>query len=378
MNSNAESTPAQELLGIGSEEEDNDEDEDDGIKSSNRSQNEEQEPPQVEDGNIDCDEVDAEREQEQIETTVVLAAPSQPETDAEKLQQLRNQALEIDRLSKRVAEEIKMELSPNRTGPRARTRTLRNNHQHQLPSLKRTQRRAGKGKRRHQVAARFRNNPLRSSRKPKSRKLNPIKHKNKKSNRPKKQKRYEWDPTTYDYDLPPDLDLGSDTTQNSTTSTTGTTSRLELPPIEGFSDVNNDSQLITSARARSKLRPLKRKQLGRKPWSKVEAQAQAIVDAKRREVEEKKEARRKASAIATERLKTISIGQWLQVSNMSSVRQMFSLSFGLHFYCDVWHDQNIKKSIWFVCVDITFGGLLRGLYRRRLHDGLRLAGAHRN
>ena len=62
---------------------------------------------------------------------------------------------------------------------------------------------------------------------------------------------------------------------------------------------------------------LKQQKLGHQPWSRVEAEAKELLEKTQREAaskkEAKKEANKRAAAIAMARLKTISVGQWLQV-----------------------------------------------------------------
>jgi len=232
------------------------------------------------------------------------------QTDSEKLQQLNEKAEEIDRISRMIADKIQTKLSgpssnargkqrESHIGPRARDLLQRTS-----PRRKNAKKTKARGKH-GQIDRRFKGNPLarkQSASKSKT-KLRPLR------TRAKRPKSKLWEPKQGHH--------ARSNSEDGAGAFARTSEAAPLPFPTSTSVIargpSRKSRREVIDSVRDGKRRLKQKQQARKPWNRMEADALALIEQKKLEAQQKKQAKRRAAEIAQERLKTISVGQWLQV-----------------------------------------------------------------
>lgn len=256
-------------------------------------------------------------------------SPMRDCSDGEKLQMLNQKAEELERISRMIADKVQISLAVKTTsgdvagsdgstglGPRARGML-------QKTSPKRRKNGDGSRKRMNgKVDARFSSNPLGKKLSP-SRggnargrgRLNPVQGATRKK---KKKKKQIWEPKEVGGSYSND---DTEDTSNGGGGDSGMSPTPRAQPILPFTTSSSVISRGPGRRSRTEVIQsvregkdrLRKKQMGRRPWNRVEAEARALIEEKKQQEIARKKAKKKAAAIATARLKTISVGQWLQV-----------------------------------------------------------------
>eukprot|EP00750_Incisomonas_marina_P008654 INCI15571.2.p1 GENE.INCI15571.2~~INCI15571.2.p1 ORF type:complete len:426 (+),score=92.38 INCI15571.2:137-1414(+) len=250
-------------------------------------------------------------------------SPMRDRSDGEKLQMLNEKAEEIERMSRMIADKVQTSLAIKTAdstglGPRARG---------MLQKTSPRRRKNGDGSRKRlngKIDARFSSNPLGKKRSPRGGNARGKGRLRLVQGTTRKKKQI-WEPKGVG---------GLDDCDTADSSSGGGDSRMfpasRAQPILPFTTSSSVISRGPGRRSRTEVIQsvregkdrLRKKQMGRKPWNRVEAEARALIEEKKQQEIARKNAKKKAAAIATARLKTISVGQWLQVP--STHTQLFA------------------------------------------------------